>query len=139
MNPLIWLWLIQTLCNPATVRSKRGGGIDVGQHSKRARNRAHWHLVPESGGGKSDASSNGSSRREKPKLKLGIVLPRHFFQHRRYQAIISKSLDSLKNQELEKIRRHYTFEWQALTFRLDDYTDSINFEELKVAPPPSGM
>ena len=39
---------------------------------------------------------------------------------------------------LEHVREKYDFVWNAATFRLDDTSDSVNFGDLVVSPPPSG-
>lgn len=39
---------------------------------------------------------------------------------------------------LEHVKEKYDFVWNAATFRLDDDSDSVNFGDLVVSPPPSG-
>lgn len=51
---------------------------------------------------------------------------------RRRQMSTSKSV-------LEHVKEKYNFVWNSATFRLEDETDSVNFGDLVVSPPPSGM
>lgn len=82
---------------------------------------------------------------------MGIVFPRQIFQQRRYQSVISRSLAEISSERrlghrpsaesrllLKHIRTYYNFGWNATTFRLEDDSDSINFSDLVVSPPPSG-
>lgn len=39
---------------------------------------------------------------------------------------------------LEHVREKFDFVWNSATFRLDDDSDSVNFGDLVVSPPPSG-
>ena len=136
---------------------RRGGGIDVGTHSKRNRtysivdayesSKARLSLPTPPTPPKDDAAPPQS--KAKPALRVGIVLPRQIFQQRRYQAAISKSLAAVARADggedgdgaslLERVRRVYDFSWSASTFRLADGDDSVNFGDLSISPPPSGQ
>ncbi|TRY69452.1 hypothetical protein TCAL_05620 [Tigriopus californicus] len=141
---------------------RRGGGIDVSTHSKTDRNlHVHLHFPTQSPDKVPSISSHNDVHEShfhsnssntlgvendlyKPWLRVGIVLPRHFFRQRLYQSVISRSQSAMaqisyrneKNSLLAKIKQEFQFEWSS---RLDNETDSINFGDLEVAPPPSDI
>ncbi len=45
---------------------------------------------------------------------------------------------NLNKSLLAHIKEKYDFVWNSATFRLDDDSDSVNFGDLVVSPPPSG-
>lgn len=153
--------LIFFLLQDTLAFKRRGGGIDVSTHSKTDRNlHVHLHFPTQSPDKIPSISSQNDVHEShyhsnstileiendlyKPWLRVGIVLPRQIFQQRRYQSVISRSLSAMsqlsdrrdKSSLLDKIKQEFQFEW---SYRLEDKTDSINFGDLEVAPPPSDI
>ena len=65
--------------------------------------------------------------------KSSIVMRKRPQRFRKYQQ---------RTQEqslLEHVREKFDFVWNSATFRLDDDSDSVNFGDLVVSPPPSGI
>ena len=88
----------------------RQGGIDVSRHSKERRKFSiihsheptpsprNYYTTSKSGlGSKKKVQSESSD--SKPKLKVGIVLPRQIFQQRKYQTIIRSSLNEIAQEK----------------------------------------
>ena len=140
---------------------RRGGGIDVGTHSKRNRttylfpilqrdNSSSTPLAPAAPGTTEETAAaertepRQRTRQPPPKqpepaaavLKVGVVLPKQIFQQRSYQKSISRSLQAVDREVMLTVRKHYRFQWKPSNFRLFDTKDSINYGNLVVSSPP---
>ena len=91
------------------ISKHRTGGIDVSRHSKERRKFSIIHSHEPTPSPREDTTSKSGqgqkkkvqseSSGSKPKLKVGIVLPRQIFQQRRYQTIIRNSLNEIAQEK----------------------------------------
>lgn len=88
------------------ISKHRTGGIDVSRHSKERRKFSIIHSHEPTPSPREDTTSKSQKEKvqsessgSKPKLKVGIVLPRQIFQQRRYQTIIRSSLNEIAQEK----------------------------------------
>ena len=90
----------------------------------------------------------GRSTRSRGGLGIGIGInsttKTSIFRNTKKTILMRKSPQRIRNHRtqhqslLEHVREKFDFVWNSATFRLDDDSDSVNFGDLVVSPPPSG-
>ena len=93
------------------------------------RRRRRWRSTWSRGGLSIGIGINGTT-----KQSIFRNTKNELFNRKRPQRIRNHQQESL----LEHVREKFDFVWNSATFRLDDDSDSVNFGDLVVSPPPSG-